>query len=545
MEKKAQAIKNSHSDTPTVEAAAAATVSYITISTLEYHQLKEKTIEQEAQINRLSEQIEWLMEQMRLARKYRFGTSSEKSVGQVCFDEVFNELEHIIAKQNAKEATTQVKSHTRKPKRRLLAMVPPGTPVEEIVHGLAEDERVCPECGELMPQIGRQIARTEVRIIPAQVSLVRHVTMTYACRNCEETSIHTPIKQGEAPNAVIEGGNATPESIAHIAVQKYANGMPLYRQEQDWARQGIDLSRQTMSNWLMKAGEEWLKPIYERLTKLLLLEGVLHADDTGLKVLHEDGKKSKSKSRMYLYRTSGCAKRAIVVYEYRPDWGWDNPKEFLAGYKGYLHTDGHEGYHQLPGDIIPVGCWAHVRRGFTDAVAAAPKEKRDKAEANKGVAYLDRLFRLEREWDEQGISWDERKQMRLKHAVPIIEAFYAWVNEMSKRTFPKSKFGDALRTALSQRKYVENYLLDGRLEISNNRAERSIKPFVIGRKNWLFSNTADGAKSSAIYYSLIETAKENGMNPFEYLSRVFREAPNRNTGHSWDDLLPCQTAAAT
>jgi len=437
------------------------TTETVTISVDEYRRFKA----QEAEIQRLSQQVQWLMERMRLSQKQRFGASSEQTTGQIVMDEVFNEAEHTASQEEAEEPKTQVKAHTRKPKRSLTAMVPEGLPVEEVVHELPENERQCPECGELMPEIGKEVVRTEVKIIPAQLHLVQHVVKKYACRNCEETSDHTPIKQAQAPRSVIEGGNASPEAVAHIAVQKYANGMPLYR-------------------------------------------------------------------------TSGCSQRAIVIYDYRPDWSWKNPKEFLKDFKGYLHTDGYEGYHRLPDGIVVVGCWAHARRKFVEAVDSLPKADQENAEANKGITFIDRMFRLEHEWGDQGLEPETRKKMRESQARPVMEAFYEWVILNNKTAMPKSKLGQALSYALSQRKYLERYLLDGRLEISNNRAERSIKPFVIGRKNWLFSNTACGAKTSAMYYSLIETAKENGLNPFDYLTQVFRQAPNRYIGKCYDDLLP-------
>lgn len=240
---------------------------------------------------------------------------------------------------------------------------------------------------------------------------------------------------------------------------------------------------------------------------------------------------------MWLYRTSGEAKHQIVLYDYQPDRKQDRPKIFLKDFKGYLHTDGYDGYHKLPENIIVVGCLAHLRRKFFDAYKTLPKEKRDDSHAAKGVAYCDKLFALERQF--AGLSPDERLKKREQLSGPLLDEFYIWIDSLTG--LPKSLLGTAVSYAKSQRKYIERYLLDGRLEISNNRAERSIKTLVIGRKNWLFANVPSGARASAIYYSLIVTAKENGLNPFEYLAWIFHNAPNLGKmGYvtSIDDLLP-------
>jgi len=307
---------------------------------------------------------------------------------------------------------------------------------------------------------------------------------------------------------------------------------PLYRQEAEWNRRGIMLSRQTMSNWLIGATENWLEPIYGALKGILRSHTVLHADETTIQVLHEPGKTAQSKSYMWLYRTSGNAKHPIVIYEYKPDRKATHPTEFLRGFKGYLHTDGYEGYHGLPPDIVVIGCWAHVRRRFDEALKALPERDRADSNAVRGKHYCDKLFELERKF--AGLTADKRHEERQKLSKPVIAEFYAWLTNLN--ALPKSPIGIAAQYALGQRAYLERYLLDGRLELSNNRAERSIKPFVIGRKNFLFSNTQRGATASAVMYSIIETAKENNLNPFAYLTYVFQNAPNWNIRDNPSDL---------
>jgi transposase len=314
--------------------------------------------------------------------------------------------------------------------------------------------------------------------------------------------------------------------------QKFVMGLPLYRQEQDWNRNGIMISRQTMSNWLLKATEDWLEPIYDVLKELLCLRSVLHADETTLQVLREPGKTPQSKSYMWLYRTGGDDNCPIVLLEYQPDRKAIHPTQFLKDFNGYLHADGYDGYHNLPEDIIIVGCWAHARRKFDEVLKSLPPKDREGSSSHIGKRYCDKLFKLEETF--AGLTPEERYEHRQKYSKPVMDEFYAWAEEL--KPTPKTGIGRAIHYLLSQRKYLECYLLDGRLEISNNRAERSLKPFVIGRKNFLFANTPRGAKASAIMYSIIETAKEHGLNPFKYLTYIFTHAPNMDIRNNIDGL---------
>ena len=477
-------------------------------------------LKQAEQIAELKQQVEWLTEQFRLARHKQFGASSEQTDdGQLC---LFNEAEQTADLTAPEPEITGVKAHYRKKTRLTTDKLPEDLPVEIIRHELPEEKRVCPDCGCPLHKMGEDI-REELKIIPAKAVIVRHVRYIYACRHCEERSDHVPIVKAELPNPVIKGGFASPEAVAHIASQKFVMGSPLYRQEQEWAQNGILLSRQTMSNWLVKACEDWLEPIYEEMRRRLCGHQVLHADETTLQVLREDGKSAQSKSYMWLYRTSGEAERQIVLYDYQRDRKHIHPEAFLKDFSGFLHADGYDGYHKLPDRIVVVGCWAHLRRKFDEALQTLPKEKRKSSDAAKGIAYCDRLFHFEKQF--ALLSPQERRKKREQRSKPLTEAFFAWADSL--RALPKSLLGKAVYYSQSQRKYLKAYLLDGRLEISNNRAENSIRPFVMGRKNWLFSNTPNGARTSAVYYSLIVSARENGLVPFEYLTNVFTQAPNR------------------
>lgn len=481
-----------------------------------------------AENERLRDQVQWLMEQFRLAKHKQFGSSSEQTNLDQLY--LFNEAEQSADLTAPEPEITEVKAHYRKKTRLTTDKLPEDLPVEIIEHGLPEEKRICPDCGCSMHKMGEN-TREELKIIPAQAVIVRHVGHVYACRHCEGSSERVPIVKADMPKPVIKGGFASPESVAHIAAQKFVMGSPLYRQEQEWTQNGILLSRQTMSNWLIKACEDWLEPIYKEMKRRLCEQQVIHADETTIQVLHEDGKPAQSKSYMWLYRTSGVAERQIVLYDYQPDRRHIHPEAFLKNFSGFLHADGYDGYHKLPAEITVVGCWAHLRRKFDEMLQTLPKDKRGPSDAAKGVAYCDKLFHLEKQF--ALLSPEERIKERERLSKPLVEEFYTWVGSL--RVLPKTLMGKAVNYAVSQREYLERYLLDGRLEISNNRAENSIRPFVMGRKNWLFSNTPGGARASAVYYSLIVSAKENGLVPFEYLTKVFTEAPN---GAHVENLMP-------
>ena len=390
--------------------------------------------------------------------------------------------------------------------------------------------------------------RRELKIIPAQVKIVEHVSEVYACRNCEKTAETVPIVKAPMPEPVIKGSSASPSAVAHIMTQKYVNAVPLYRQEQEFLMNRLPLSRQTMANWLVRTSEDWLEPLYELMKSKLRREEALHADETTLQVLKEPGKSSRSESYMWLYRTSGCAAHPIVLYEYQPTRSSSHPKAFLAEYRGYLHTDGYAGYHSFPPEVTVVGCWAHARRKFDEALKGAPPESRENLTARKGLDFCNELFRLEHEYE--NLTPEERYKKRMERSKSVSDAVFSWAETFG--ALPKSLLGKAVHYLLSQRKYLEKVFEDGRLELSNNRAERSIKPFVIGRKNWLFSATPKGAKASSVIYSMIETAKENGLKPFEYLKHIFETMPNITDGKyelllPWSDSLPavCRAKADT
>lgn len=485
----------------------------VTISKTEY----EEYLNQKDKINELQQRVDFLMAQMRLARHKQFGSSSEKSE----YDQLslFDEAEVYVDSKKPEPEITEVKAHYRKKAAESKERLPEDLPVEIVEHALPEEERICPECGGVLRVIGKTERETLI-LVPATAKIRRDVSYTYACEHCEKTGCNTPIARAKMPRALIKGSIATAEAAAHIMTQKFVMSVPLYRQEQEWNRAGVLLSRQTMSNWLIKCTEDYLAPVYDNLKTQLVRRTVLHADETTLQVLHEEGKKPQSKSYMWLYRTSGDAESQIVLYEYQPDRKAEHPKEFLKDFHGYLHADGYSGYHGLPSTITVVGCWAHARRKFDEVLKGMSEKAGTGSAAEKAKRYCDRLFAVETE--SSGLTPEERQKQRQKKSKPLMEEFFRWLRSLNASS--KSAFGSAAGYVLGQKKYLENYLLDGRLEISNNRAERSIKPFVIGRKNFLFANTARGAQASAVMYSLIETAKENGIKPYDYIVWLLKAA---------------------
>ena len=511
----------------------------IVISKTEYEKFLSENADLRNHVTELTAKVEWLMQQFRLSQHHRFGTSSEKSShGDLEQLNLFNEAEIASDILVPEPEIIEVEKHFRKHKNLVNKNnLPDDLPIEIVEHDLPVDEQSCPECDGNLHVMGRETLRRELKLIPAKAIIVEHVRNVYACRNCEKDECGVPILKAPIANPVIKGGFASPEAIAHIATQKFVMAVPMYRQEQEWNRCGIDLSRQTMSNWLIKATFCWLEPIYEALVEILCLRKILHVDETTLQVLHESGKPAESKSIMWLYRTSGDTNAPIVLYEYQPDRRAQHPQFFLKNFSGYLHADGYEGYHGLSDNIIVVGCFTHARRKFDEAIKGLSKKNQSGSNAMIGKKFCDKLFSLERDFEK--LTVDERYKKRQELSKPIFDEFYKWLDTLNPP--PKTGLYTAVIYARNQREYLERYLDDGRLEISNNRAERSIKPFVIGRKNWLFANTPRGAKASAIMYSIIETAKENGLNPYEYLTYIFKNAPNwdiRNNVDNLQQLLP-------
>ncbi len=490
----------------------------------------------EAQVEILMHEIEYMKAQMRLMSAKRYGSSSEKTnENQLRLFDGFNEVE-ATAEPFAPEPEVDlitVPEHKRAKKKSKKNNNLDGLPENIIEYHLPEEEMACSCCGHERHVINQEITR-ELHYVPAEISVNVHVQNIYGCRNCESKAdgSQSMIIFAPKPERAFAGSIASPSVAAHIIDEKYVMGVPLYRQEKQWARRGVNLSRQNMANWVIHAANNWFEPIYERMKETLLAEDVIHADETGLQVLQEPGKKAESKSYMWLYR-SGRYGPGAVLYEYQPSRAAEHPIKFLSGFKGYLITDGYAAYGKVP-DVTNAGCWAHARRKFDDAIkAAGGKDKNPKA--REGLDFCNKLFHIEKTLRDS--TPEKRYEERLLHSKPVLEAFLVWLQEIKEISLPQSHLGKAIDYCLKQWESLNIFLLDGRIEIDNNRAERSIRPFVMARKNFMFCNTPKGAKSSAITFSLIESAKENGLNPYEYLKYLLEELPSTST-KDLDKFLP-------
>jgi transposase len=503
-------------------------------------QLEKKNAELEAKLksqNELETKLKWAEEQLRLLQKRTFGISSEKTLPDQL--DLFNEVEKEANLEQPEPTLESITYQRSRKKRGHRELVLENLPVETVEYRLSSEEQVCSCCRGNLHEMSTEV-RQELKFIPAELKVVKHVRYVYSCRSCERGEIETPIETASMPNPVIPGSLASPSLLAHIMSQKYVEGLPLYRQEKQFARLGVALSRQTFANWMVYGANNWLSILYNRMHQLLLQRDILHADETTLQVLHEPGRPATSKSYLWLYRT-GKIGQAMTLYDYQETRSGENAKKFLKDFKGYLQVDGYSGYHKVPG-VKLVGCWAHARRKFDEALKAVPSSKRvGPLTAAEGLHFCNQLYNIERELKD--LTPEERYKKRLECSKPVLDAFLAWLEKHKQIVVPKSALGMAINYCINQWEKLETFLEDGRLEIDNNRSERSIKPFVIGRKNWLFSNTPKGARSSAIIYSIVETAKENGLNPYYYLRYLFEVLPNMDTKDesAIDKVLPWST----
>ena len=471
----------------------------------------------ESRLQQQQTQIDHLTEMLQKLQKMQFGQSSEKAkyvLGNPDQFSFFNEAE-VYAFDPAPEPEV-VREHTRKPKRTKEELAR-DLPVKKTVIDLPEEKRVCDICeGQLVP-IGQELVRRELNIIPAQVFVEEIYRVNYACPPCAEETDEANIIKTPVPEPVVKRGLASPSSVAYTLYQKFVNAMPLYRQEEDWKHHGLSLSRATLANWIIYVCIHWFTPLYDLLKTHLLASPVDHADETVIQVLKEDGKTPQSESRMWVYATGNTGKPPVILFEYQPSRSGVHAKNFLAGFTGYLVTDGYIGYASVP-DVTHCGCWQHVRRKWTDAM---PKTKDKQGKALEGFEFCERLFALERIF--APMTPEKRLEERLKFSKPIVEAYFAWLKTVNP--LAGSKLGQAVVYSHNQRKPLSAFLLDGRIEISNNRAENAIRPFCVGRKNSLFADTVRGAQSSAIAYSIVESAKANGLNPYQYLLLLLTELP--------------------
>ncbi|WP_235282042.1 IS66 family transposase [Thalassotalea sp. ND16A] len=462
---------------------------------------------------KMKAKIEQLLAQLKLSNSRQFGKSSEKSERGT-----FNEAEKHQKKTEPK--------HHKKGKKPL----PEYFEREVVEHTL--DSLDCPCCGEDMHQCG-SIDSEQLKIIPAKISVIKHKQFKYACRNCEHTGTSSKIITVPKPKQPIPGSMASPEALAAVVTSKYCDALPLYRQAQIYARGELDISRNTLANWCIKAGF-LIKPLVEAMQRHLVSEHSLCADETHVQVLSEEGKLAHSKSYMWVYRSNEVSKQPVVVYDYQSGRSRACVQGFLSGYQGYLQCDGYSVYDNIEG-ITPVGCWAHARRKYEDALKA---ETRIKGRANMAKSYIARLYALEKQAKSQKLTPEQRYQLRQEKAVPILDKFKAWLEDTNTKITKNSHIGGAINYTLNQWNKLIRYVDDGNLGIDNNVTERDIRPFTNGRKNWLFSKSVEGAEASANLYSIVMTCRANDINPYYYFLHLFKEIPNLKPDDDINQLMP-------
>ena len=424
-----------------------------------------------------------------------------------------------------------------------------GLPKETIDFRLSEEEQICPECGENLTEV-RKTIRRELIVIPAQVKVKEYIDAVYACRNCQKNGIENPMHTGRAPRPLLENSLVSASFASYIMKKKFVDGVPVYRQEADLKRKGIRLTRQTMSNWVIRCSEKYLQGVYDILKEELLRRDIIQADETTVQVLSEPGKAATTDSFMWLYRSGEWDPESqIILYEYQANRRQEHPEDFLGDFKGYLQTDGYAGYNSVTkrkkDPAISVGCWAHARRYFCDALKAIKKGNSNATaiNINKAIAYVDRIFAIERDSDMAKKPPQERMRIRKEKTLPVLDEYFKWIRSFDPDHIIKGKFRDGVVYSQNQEEALRAFLLDGRLPCSNNAAERSIKPFVISRKNFLFCKTPSGAKATATVFSLIETAKANRLDPFKYLVYIF-EKLSQDEDYDLEQLMPWTEAVA-
>ena len=505
-------------------------------------------LQQQEQLNALTkelhasnEKMQLLMEQVILGKQNRFGRSSEKmeDTSQICFREVngtivfFNEAEAVCDLNAAEPEDLELKS-PKQPKRKGKKEADlSGLPVRRIDHYLSAEELEAEFGVRGWKQLPDAISR-KYHFVPAKVEVEEHHIGVYASKTDEH------MVKADHPKTLLHGSLVSPSLGAAIINGKYVNAVPLYRLEQEFQRYGLQITRQNMANWCIRLAEEYLSILYDYLHKELYFYHVIQADETPVLVNH-DGRKAGSKSWMWVYRSGHLYQdRQIVLYEYQQTRNASHPREFLKGYDGICVTDGYQVYHTLEKELEELtiaGCWVHCRRRFDEALKLIPKSYQKESNTFLLMKQIQAIYREEGKLKD--LSSDERLKQRQAVIKPLVDAFFAYLKTIN--VSKKDKFGDAVGYALNQEKYLRVFLTDGDVPIDNNASERAIRGFCIGKKNWQMIDTIHGAKSSAIIYSIVETAKANNLKPFDYVQHLLEEMPKHMDDKDCsflEDLLP-------
>ena len=469
----------------------------------------------------LKEELALANQQLEWFRKQIFGRKTEQTsvVMEKEFGVQLSMFGYNEEKYAAKSAETiTVPEHKRKKKRTHDEWMN-NLPVKEEHHKI--DNPVCEICGAEMEELTPEKAYDELVFTPPKYHIRRHIVHKYKCPECgekpEERDEPCHIIRAPYPHAMIPGSYCSPELLAHIIYEKYAKSVPLHRQEKDFNSKKIPLLKATMSNWVGTAAEKWCLPIVEKMHEMLIAGQMIHADETTVQVLHEEGRKPTTTSRMWVYCNGKMNDRSIIIFEYQPTRKGEHASNFLKGFIGYLICDGYDAYNAVEG-AKRCGCMTHARRGF---IQALPNDQKlhNTSVAAKAVEYFNKIYHEENLLADS--STEYRYEQRLAKVKPLLDEFFAWLETV--QVSGKGKLTDAVRYALNERKYLYTFLENGDVPIDNNRAENAIRPFAVGRRNWLFSNTANGAKASAVLYSIISTAQANGLDAEKYLTELFSQ----------------------
>ncbi len=495
-------------------------------------ELKQIILKSQAAQSRFEKENELLREQIRLLHAQMFGKKSEKGLADSSAVQI--PLFDMPEPEIEAEEEVEVPSHQRKkPGRKKL---PDALPRVEVVHDIDEAEKVC-GCGEQLDRIGEDVSE-KLDIIPAVIRVIKHIRPKYACKHCEGLEADGPVvKIAPPPKQIIPKSIATAGLLAYILTAKFCDALPFYRQESQFDRIGAEISRANMCNWAMKAAEA-CRPLLAQLHQEIRSGPLINIDETTVQVLHEPGRAASTKSYMWVCR-GGAPDKPGLMYHYAPSRSGDVAKDLLKGYSGAVQSDGYSGYDFLDHkqDINHAGCLAHARRKFTDAKKARGKNKKP-GSVDVALGYIRKIYAIESEAKRKEISGDQLLRLRKEKSKPIFDDFFKWLSKKSLQVVPKSLLGKAVNYALGQWKRLLVYLDHPVMTPDNNLAENAIRPFVIGRKNWLFAGTPDGAKASADIYSIIETAKANNLEPYKYLRFLFEKLPFVDSEKDLKALLP-------
>ncbi|MBL4708285.1 MAG: IS66 family transposase [Flavobacteriales bacterium] len=476
-------------------------------------------------IEKLEGRLGELLDALKLSQKHRFGKKSEK--GSPEEEASLPEKDRIFDEPEIEEKTekTSLKPDTKKATGGRKPL-PKELPRKEIIHDIPEDQKIC-SCGHPLHKIGQETSE-QLEVIPAKVVVHRHTRLRYGCNACQDTVL---IAKGTAQP--IPKSMSSASLLAHIMVAKYDDHLPLYRQSEIWQRAGVDLDRSTLGRWVIKCGK-LLEPLVEKMHERMLADGYLQADETSVQVIGEKNRKNTSKSYMWAYKTGGN-KKFKVVYEYAPERSAAVASSFLGNFKGVLQSDGYSGYKRVckdaDGKIQSAGCWAHARRKFFEVASMSKKPTVSQAMIEKIKA----LYSIEKEALTKDLQPDQVRQLRQEKAVPLLADIKNFLEKYRSKVPPKSGLGKAINYSLRQWDELTFYVQDGRVAIDNNAVERCIRPFAVGRKNWLFKGSVAGAKAGAVIYSLLETAKSHDLNPYDYFADILKKIP---AGLPLENLLP-------